>query len=166
MKRTILIPTDFSSESLDMIEHVIEQDATAEFHFVLTHCCFMSDCPINLLYFSKTELVQSLKTPEYIKKCNTLRRRYADRKITITTEIFTGLNQAAFANFIDGNRIDEAVIPKRYAPRLNLDNSFNPLPFIKKSRLKITEVALGHPSPNQNKHQPHLELIQPPFLSA
>lgn len=164
MKRTILIPTDFSMESLNLVKHTLSNAEDDKFHFVLTHCRFLSDCPIDLLYFSKTELLQSLKTPEFKRACKALRQSYSADKVLIKTELFTGLNQAAFNAFIDGNQIDEAVIPKRYNPRLNRQTSFNPIPFIRKSRLKITEVSLGAKQNTQGNQD--LTLLPNGFLRA
>lgn len=143
MKKNILVPTDFSEASLSLVEHAIANTENDELHFVLTYCMFLPDSPIDQLFFSKIELFQSLKSPEFKRMCRAIRDRNSNRKIVLITELFTGLNQAAFNNFIDGNEIDEAVIPSRYQPRLNLKRSFNPIPFIRKSRLKITEVAMG-----------------------
>ena len=164
MKRTILIPTDFSVESLNLVKHTLANAGDHKLHFVLTHCRFLSDYPIDLLYFSKTELLQSLKNPEFKKACKALRQGYSVDKVLIRTELFTGLNQAAFNAFIDSNQIDEAVIPKRYHPRLNRQTSFNPIPFIRRSRLKITEVSLG--AKQNTKGNQDLTLFPNGFLRA
>lgn len=164
MKRTILIPTDFSVESLNLVKHTINKAHDEKLHFVLTHCMFLSDCPIDLLYFSKTELIKSLKNPEFKKACKTLRNRYSTDKVLIRSDLFTGLNQAAFNHFIDGNDIDEAIIPKHYNPRLNRQKSFNPIPFIRKSRLKITEVSLAAKPHDRDKQD--FSLIANGFLRA
>lgn len=164
MKRTILIPTDFSVESLNLVKHTIAKAGDEKLHFVLTYCMFLSDCPIDLLYFSKTELIKSLKNAEFKKACKALRNNHSSDKVLIRIELFTGLNQASFNAFIDGNEIDEAVIPKHYNPRLNRPKSFNPLPFIRKSRLKITEVSLG--GKLHDKEKQDLTLLPDGFLRA
>jgi len=142
MKRTILVPTDFSEESLRLVEHIIANAENDPIDIVLTHCMFLSDSDIDLLFFSKIELLQSLKSPQFKQACRAMHRRCSTINIVIRTELFTGLTQSAFAHFIEGNQINEAVIPNRYNPRLNLERSFSPIPFIRKSRLKITEVAI------------------------
>ncbi|WP_404361271.1 hypothetical protein [Methylotuvimicrobium sp. KM1] len=164
MKRTILIPTDFSVKSLNLVNYTLANAGDDKLYFVLTHCRFLSDCPIDLLYYSKTELLQSLKNPEFKKACKALRQSYSADKVLIKTELFTGLNQAAFKTFIDGNQINEAVIPKRYNPRLNRQKSFNPIPFIRRSHLKITEVSLGAKQNAQGNQE--LILLPNGFLLA
>ncbi|MBS3954387.1 MAG: hypothetical protein KGZ88_15670 [Methylomicrobium sp.] len=146
INRTILVPTDFSMESLSLVKQTMDTSNNDTLHFILTHCLFLSDEPVELLYFSKTELIRSLKSAAFNRACKAIRERYPVEKMRITTELFTGLNQTAFNHFIDANQIDEAVIPKQYSPTLNLKSSFNPLPFIRKSRLKITEITVSEQS--------------------
>ena len=164
MNRTILIPTDFSPGSLDLVKQTIDSSNDDTLHFVLTHCLFLPDEPFELLYFSKTEWIRSLKSAEFNRACRAIRERYPVEKMQITTELFTGLNQAAFNHFIDANQIDEAVIPKQYKPALNLKSSFNPLPFIRKSRLKITEISVSEQSDLTINNK--LELLANSFIRA
>ncbi len=164
MKRTILVPTDFSEESLGLVEHIIANAGNDQVDIVLTHCMFLSDSIMELLFFSKIELLHSLKSPEFKKACRAIHRRCSKTNILIRTELFTGFTQAAFDHFIEGNQINEAVIPNRYNPRLNLSRSFNPIPFIRKSRLKITEVAIEDESNEDTKM--HLIRLKKRFIRA
>lgn len=143
MKRTILIPTDFSAPSLDVVEHVIANAGENPVDIVLTHCMFLPATEdIEMRFFSKKELIHSLRGPEFKKAYRTMRLRYPNANVVVKTDLFTGWSQRAFDNYLEGNRIDEAVIPKTYKPALNLKTSFDPIPFIRKSRLKITEVEV------------------------
>lgn len=143
MKRTILIPTDFSAASLNLVAHVIANAGDHQLDIVLTHCLFLPDSEdIDMRFFSKKELIQSLRNSEFTKACRSMRAQIANGEVLIRTDLFTGLNQAAFNNFIEGNQIDEAVIPKSYQPFLSQKRSFDPTPFIRNSRLKITEVEI------------------------
>jgi hypothetical protein len=143
MKRTILIPTDFSVPSLDVVEHVIANAGDHPVDIVLTHCVFLPATEdIEMRHFSKKALIQSLRNPDYKNAYRAMRLRHPNPNVAIKTDLFTGWNQRAFNNFLEGNRIDEAVIPKPYKPSLNLKSSFDPIPFIRKSRLKITEVEV------------------------
>jgi hypothetical protein len=142
MKRTILIPTDFSTASLDLAEHVIANAGKDPLDIVLTHCTLLPDSISELLFFSKEELIRSLRTPEFNKAYRAMLNRHPNKPVAIVTDLFTGWNQSAFNLFLEGNRIEEAVIPKPYTPTLNLERSFDPIPFIHKSALKITEIEL------------------------
>ncbi|KJV06703.1 hypothetical protein VZ94_09610 [Methylocucumis oryzae] len=51
MKRTIFIPIDFSEASLHLIEHALLSVADDEAEIVLTHCFFLTDSIVELLFF-------------------------------------------------------------------------------------------------------------------
>jgi hypothetical protein len=141
MKRTILIPTDFSASSLDLADHVIATAGEDQLVIVLTHCTLLPDSITELLFFSKEELIGSLRNPEFNKTYKAMLDRHTDKNVTVGIDLFTGWNQSAFNLFLEGNQIEEAVIPRPYNPTLNRERSFDPIPFVRKSPLKITEIA-------------------------
>ncbi|WP_431064302.1 hypothetical protein [Methylotuvimicrobium sp.] len=53
MKRTILIPTDFSVESLNLVNYTLANAGDDKLYFVLTHCRFLSDCPSTFCIFQR-----------------------------------------------------------------------------------------------------------------
>lgn len=142
MKKTIFIPTDFSVESLQAACFAIQHNRQhcEALHLVLTHCMFLPDCPLELLFFSDSALIQALLTPEFSRARERLCRRHAEQQVSSVLALFTGCNQAAFTRFLAAHRIDEAVLPVPYLPRRNRRNSFSPVPFLRKSHLQITEM--------------------------
>ncbi|ATG89989.1 hypothetical protein [Methylomonas koyamae] len=142
MKKTVLVPTDFSEPSLQLVEHVISHSESRPLDIVLTYCMSLPDSISDLLFFSKIETIRGLRSRDYVNAYRAMLRRHADNEVSIRTDLFTGWNQAAFNNFLAGNQIDEAVIPKHYRLALHRKDSFDPIPFIRKSKLKITEVEI------------------------
>lgn len=142
MHTNILIPHDFSELSLSLARHAIVRRGSEPIQIVMTHCMFLPNSIIDLLYFSKSELIRSLETPEFKKAYQALVKKGAEKHIRIRTDVFTGITQRAFRNFLDANKIGEAIIPDpyRYAP--SQKDSFDPLPYIRRSRLRITEVSV------------------------
>jgi len=142
MKRTIFIPTDFSEASLNLVEHTLLQASEDEIEIVLTHCFYLTTSITELLFFDKDELFHSLKSHHFNAALKTLRQKYQQVKVEFRWEIFTGFTQAAFRNFISGNRITEAVIPQRYFRLTRALGNFDPTPYVRRSRLPVTVVAL------------------------
>jgi len=142
MKRTIFIPTDFSEASLNLVEHTLLQASEDEIEIVLTHCFYLTTSITELLFFDKDELFHSLKSHHFNAALKTLRQKYQQVKVEFRWEIFTGFTQAAFRNFISGNRITEAVIPHPYFLLTRTLGNFDPTPYVRRSRLPVTVVAL------------------------
>jgi len=94
-----------------------------------------------LLFFDKDELFQSLKSSQFNAAFRQLQTQYTHVKVEFRWEIFTGLNQAAFNNFILGNQINEAVIPQPYFQLTHTKRNFDPTPYVRRSRLPVAEVS-------------------------
>lgn len=141
MRKTILIPTDFSIESLRLLRAAVQSADGDGIHVVFLHCTYQQDSIMSLLFFSKDSLIDSLTNEDYKDACRIIRNKYSSVIHSIRTEIFTGTTQAAFQNFLDGNKIDQSFIPKNYSLQLTNKNSFDSLPLIRKSKLPLTEVS-------------------------
>lgn len=141
MKRTIFIPTDFSEASLDLVDRTLSLAGDDEIEIVLTHCFFLTDSIVELLFFDKDELFQSLKTSRFNVAFRVLRNKYSRVKVEFRWEIFTGFTQAAFGNFVSGNRITEAVIPQPYFKLTRASGNFDPTPYVRRSRLPVAVVS-------------------------
>jgi hypothetical protein len=141
VKRTIFIPTDFSEESLRVVEHALLLAGDDEIEIVLTHCFFLTNSIVELLFFDKNELFDSLRRNQFNTAFRVLRKKYSEVKVEFRWEIFTGFTLAAFRNFISGNQITEAVIPQPYFKLTRASGNFDPSPYVHRSRLPVTVVA-------------------------
>lgn len=139
MKKTILIPTDFSIESLMPVKHAVLSNPDSELEIILMYSCFSSDSITDLLFYSAESIINKASSFEFKEACVILENTYS--KITkLSVDVFHGLNVSAFENFVKGNKITEAVFLKDYKYKLP-KNAFDPIPYIKKSQLPYQEVA-------------------------
>lgn len=141
MRRTILIPTDFTIESLSLFKAAAQSVEIGKINVIFFHCAHLSDSIFDLLFFSSRKQRESLVNEDFEDGCKIIRHKYASRINSVRTEIFSGRTQNAFENFLDANDIDEIVIPKDYKFQLTSNRSFDPMPFILKSKLPTTEVT-------------------------
>jgi len=152
MKRTILIPTDFSIESLKFLIDAVRSVETGSINVVFLHCEHISDSIFDLLFFSKKERINTLITPAFQDACKIIRNRFGSRINSARVEIFNGFTQASFENFLKGNNIDEIIVPENYTLQLK-KTSFDPLPFIRRATVPITEVTRKPAMNNLEKNQ-------------
>ncbi len=141
MKRTILIPTDFSIESLKLLINAAQSVPIGSVNIVFLHCAYLPDSIVDLLFFSKEDFIESLTTKDFNDACKVIKNKYAAKINSTRIEIFSGNNQAAFQNFLEGNKIDEIFISKNYKAKKANKKSFDAMPFILKTNLPITEVS-------------------------
>jgi len=142
MIKKILIPTDFSIQSLNVLKSALsELNEGDKVDILMVHGMYTSTNITSLLFFSKREILDSVAGEAFREACQIIKSKYASKINSMREEIFTGYTQTAFSNFLEGNRIDEAVIPKNYQMQLENKKSFDVTPFIRRSDVKIAEVS-------------------------
>ena len=150
MEKTVLIPTDFSIASLNIVKSYMSmQKSDIRINVILLHGLQQSDSITSLLFYSKRRLLEELCTKEFREGCTVLKNKYASQVRTIKTDIFSGLTQSAFDKFTEANAVTEICLPLAYKPKFKNKNSFDLLPYFKASGLPIeivgTEVDVQMP---------------------
>lgn len=145
MKKRILIPTDFSVQSLNVLQTFLEQNKTENAHYeiILLHGYRLSDSIVELMFFSKRNILDTLVNPEFQEACNVLQNKYGGQISTVKTDIFMGFTQTAFNNYTEANHIDEIYFNSERKPIFSNSRSFDFVNFIKRSKLKVTNVQQG-----------------------
>ena len=142
MEKTVLIPTDFSIASLNIVKNYLSmQSSNARINVILLHGLHQSDSITSLLFYSKRRLLEDLCSKEFREGCTVLKNKYASQVRTMKTDIFSGLTQSAFDQYAEANAITEICVPISYKPNFKNKNSFNLLPYFKVSGLPIEMVG-------------------------
>ncbi len=141
MKKNVLIPTDFTIESLNVVKSVLNNRPDGcRYNIVLLHGIRMSDSITDLLFFSKAKVLESLNSRSFEEACDVIKNKYASAVASIRTDIYTGNTRAAFNDYLIANRIDEVYIPGRYDLQLNSKKSIDILPYIKGCKRPVYEI--------------------------
>jgi hypothetical protein len=154
MEKTVLIPTDFSIASLNIVKNYLnEQPADTKLNIILLHGLHQTDSITSLLFQSKSRMLDELTSKEFNEGCHVLKNKYASQIQSIRKDVFSGFTQAAFNNYTEANRIDEVCIPILYNPQFKNKKSFDLLPYVKASKLRIQTVgsAIDVPMPEKGK---------------
>lgn len=139
--KKILIPTDFSIASLNVVHSTIAHFHDEPLDIVLFHSVFVSDSINDLLFMTK-KINSTYITQDYTYACEILKKKYASRIKDIKTVFFYGCSVAVFNNFIEGNGVDCIVYNDQYKYRETYRHSINPIPLIKKSACKVITLAV------------------------
>lgn len=152
MTKTILIPTDFSIESLNLFKHAAQEYQNESINVVFFHSIYTPFSITDLLFFSKRELIRELSTSDFHDACEIIAKKFESKIHSRRIEIFTGQNQQAFEQFLEANQVSEILIPKEYSFKLTDKRSVDPSAFIRKSKVPVKEVhwpqASGAPEKN------------------
>ncbi|MES2616985.1 MAG: hypothetical protein V4613_03850 [Bacteroidota bacterium] len=140
MAKTILIPIDFSIESLNTLKLALEQNKHEPLNVVLMYAETLSSSITELLFYSPGKTIQSLTSLQFNDAITIIKNTYESTLQLIRIELFHGFTKSALANFYEANKIDLVYLPMHY--RLSIKkNAFDPIPLIKKSHIPYHEVS-------------------------
>ena len=140
MKKTILIPTDFTVNSLNVLKSIlIQNEAKQTYNVILLHGMSLSDSIRDLLFFSKSKQIDSLTNPEFEEAYEVIRNKFDSQISSLRIDLFTGYNLSAFNNYLEGNKVEQIFISDK-KPVLTNKNSFDLSRFIEKCQVEVTKV--------------------------
>lgn len=149
MIKTILIATDYSLESLNILKRVLKEKNAEEndtqYKILLVSGYDMGDSIRDLLFNTKSTVFNKIRTKEFCDAYGIIVNKYPHLVDKIVCDIFSGSFQRAFNNYVKAEEITEAY----YSSSLKDKNSkgrFDLAPYIKKCKdLDSYEIVLGTP---------------------
>lgn len=159
MKKTILIPTDFQVKSLRLVREALENNPSDEIEIVLAHGIHISSSITDLLFVSKSKLINESLTEDFKTSCDLIKNTYESQLKSLFIDTFIGFNQAAFENFLEGNKIDEIYYYENSKFTSQSKKSFDLTPFVKKSNMKKVAVKWNSTIPAKSKESNQLSEI-------
>ena len=132
MNKTVLVPTDFTIRSLNLLKSVLNRHQGEKINIILCHGFEFGSSVTDLLFYSKKRILSALKTDEFEKALQVIRNKYDSGIESLRTEAFFGSTHSAFANFIEGNKVDEAYSYVGYKPKFSHHASFDVAPYVLK----------------------------------
>lgn len=139
MLKTILIPTDFSIRSLQVVKHAIDRNPNEKLNVVHATGITISDSITRLLFFSKKDLAKKLPGDTFNEACQVISNKYVSQINEMKIDIFTGITQVAFNHFTAGLHIDAIYLSEN---KLNYRHPrFDLTPFVLQSKLPKNIVS-------------------------
>lgn len=114
MVSRILIPTDFSTASLQVVLAYLEQTENRQVEIILACGVDLGTSITTLLGFDKDFYLDEIQSEDFIKGCQMIRSRYKDKLIEIYADLVISKNRRYIANYLKGNRIEELVLSEQY----------------------------------------------------
>lgn len=140
--RTILIPTDFTVNSLLPVKKILQVNGSDEVRILLFHCVHAPDSITDLLLFSKPREIRRLSGTEFADACEIIRHRFAPALNNLVIDLFMGNTHSAFENFVEGWQADAICLAKQMTYAKPSPQSADPMAFIKKSSIPVLEMDI------------------------
>ena len=110
----VLIPSDFTIDSLFFVIHSIEQSTAEALDIILVYGNKSSTSISELLGITLDDQLSNLQSEDFLKACQMICHRYENRKLNIYTDIIGSDNLNYLQHYLRGARIDEVKVPTDY----------------------------------------------------
>jgi len=145
MTKTILIATDYSLESLNILKDVLKEKDAAEdqnqYTIFLVSGYEMGDSIRDLLFNTKTTIFNKIRPQEFNDAYEIIRNKYPHLIEKIICDVFTGSFQRTFDNYIKAESIEEAYYSSSIKSKGK--GKFDLIPYIKKCKhLQSQEITI------------------------
>ncbi|WP_421940742.1 hypothetical protein [Pedobacter sp.] len=111
--KTVLVPTDFNLESVQIIEALIHDQPQETFKIVFIHAFKISDSMNDMLMLTRRSRDYEIISDEFYQSLNNYKNIYQNR-LNVGIEYFYGSTVATFKNFIENLEVDCIAYPKDY----------------------------------------------------
>lgn len=145
MTKTILIATDYTLESLNILKKVLkEKDAsedTNQYNILLVSGYDMGDSIRDLLFTTKSTIFNKIRPQEFCDAYGIIKNKYPHLISKIICDVFTGSFQRTFDHYVKTQNIEEAY----FAPSIKSKGKgkFDIIPYIKKCKhLQSQEIMV------------------------
>lgn len=109
--KTLLIPTDFTYQSLQSIPTIAQQYYPQKLDIVLVHMLKITDSISELLMLSRRSVEYRQIPDNFYVRCRELEKDYSHLINKISIDFFYGSTLAVFNNYLDAKEIDGIVTP-------------------------------------------------------
>lgn len=140
----VLIPSDFTIDSLFFVIHSIEQSRAEQLDIILVYGNKSSTSISELLGITLADQLNDLQSEDFLKACQMICHRYENRKLNIYADIIGTDNPNYLHHYLHGARIDEVKIPTDYEFEKRTRHFFDvgkALLYMNKSKRKHVDIV-------------------------
>lgn len=133
----ILIPTDFTIESTNLIRSAIRLSGSPVANIILFHAFSLPQSPFDLLASEEPTLPQGLLTEKFRQACKNIKKESDGKVGKIVLRIMRGDGSPLFRNFLDANEIDMIYFPADTPLRRCHPASVDPRPLFNHCKVPV-----------------------------
>ena len=145
----ILIPSDFTVDSLHFVRQSIEESMADSIDIILVYGNKSSTSASELLGIGLEDQLGTLQSESFLKACSGIYQRYKNRKLSIFADILGTDNSHYLQHYLKGQSVNEVIIPRDYTYKKKTRNFFNVASALRKVESQI-------PSTISFKEQPSI----------
>lgn len=114
MIKRVLIPTDFTVNSLRIVLEYLENSDDQQVELVLTSGYNLGDSISILLGFSIDDHLGELQHEDFLKGCEMIKSRFKDKVVEMYADFMISKNKRYVHNYLTGRKFSQIVMPDNF----------------------------------------------------
>lgn len=110
----VLVPTDFTVDSLRIVLDYMEENVGQQVELVLACGYDLGDSITSLLGFTKEDHLIKLENEDFIKGCEMIKSRFTNDIVEMYSDLIISKNLRYLRNYVKGSRITHVVLPDSF----------------------------------------------------
>jgi hypothetical protein len=139
--KNILVPTDFSVQSLQLVHDIVKKNQPQPVSVYLVHMLHMPTDILDLLFVKKYQLYQQVPD-SFNQATEMLKNKYLSRIKWMGVEFYYGSSASILNDIIENRKIHEVCVLDNYSYSLPLKRSVNMIPLVKRSKVPVSYLQL------------------------
>lgn len=123
--KRILIPTDFTVQSLQFVVEVIDKHTADKIEVVLVYGRYLSTSITEIFAQSKDEILDDLQSADFIDACEIIRNCFKSKLTELYADVIQSDNYNYIKNYIVGIKADDVILPKNSVFELKDKRAFD-----------------------------------------
>ncbi|MGH1432964.1 MAG: hypothetical protein ACRBG0_00745 [Lewinella sp.] len=140
--KKIFIPTDFTPESLELVEYAVLNHPSTQLNIILLAGFRSPDKRWDLIHLNPKKEIWGQLNSRFKEFQRRLLLDHKESIVNISFELFTGINSYAFRNFLELHGVEDAVVPAASVLHYRSEKWFDPTSFIKENVKNVIEVPI------------------------
>lgn len=140
--KNIVIPTDFSVHSLQLVSRLAEHYRGEQLDITLLYALNMPTDLMDLLFIHQRNPHQELAGAGFTAACEIMENKYASVIRSLKVRVVYGNNRRIIRNLLDAGNITEIVLPKESTLQPTHPDAVDLVPLLKKSGKPVRYLPL------------------------
>ncbi|UII26229.1 hypothetical protein LVD15_23495 [Fulvivirga maritima] len=138
--KTVLIPTDLSVRSLNLVITALRDHKPTELNILLAHGMTRSSSFTDLIFESSKKRLEGMLSEDFRNAAQFIENTFRSQLQSIIIDTFSGVNQRSFNNYLEANKVDAIYHFDKNDSAAFDKNCFSLMPFIEKCEIPCSVV--------------------------
>jgi hypothetical protein len=149
----ILIPSDFTVDSLHFVRQSIEESTADSIDIILVYGNKSSTSASELLGIGLEDQLETLQSESFLKACSVMYQHYKNRRLSIFADILGTDNSHYLQHYLRGQSVNEVIIPSDYIYKKKTRNFFNVANALRNVRNQVRSTISFKEQPYNGKSE-------------